>query len=324
MRRQKARPTLTRPSKKSSLKYEHGAGGADNEENSMTQKMNAASVRKSRGVERLVGGQFVMDGAGVRINRVLTGSLQRRLDPFLMLDAFGSDKPGDYIAGFPEHPHRGFETVTYMLNGRMRHRDSGGNEGLITNGGVQWMTAGRGVVHSEMPEQDEGLMEGFQLWLNLPAKDKMSEPWYRDIPNEELPRFLLPNGADVQVIAGETHGVTGAVVRESTQPLYLDVHLPEGATFELPLPAGHNAFVYVYRGEAVVEGKAVPQARMAILDNAADADGVRIKAGPDSRFLVLAGKPLGEPIAQYGPFVMNTQEQLFAAVEDFRAGRFAA
>jgi quercetin 2,3-dioxygenase len=301
-----------------------GAGGASNEENSMTQQLNAASVSKSRGVERLVGGQFVMDGAGVKINRVLTGPLQRRLDPFLMLDAFGSDKPGDYIAGFPEHPHRGFETVTYMLTGRMRHRDSGGNEGLITNGGVQWMTAGRGVIHSEMPEQNDGLMEGFQLWLNLPAKDKMSEPWYRDIPNDEVPRFTLESGAEVQVIAGETHGLTGAVVRETTQPLYLDVHLPEGATLDLPLPAGHNAFVYVYRGEAVVEGKAVPQARMAILDNAADADGVRIKASSDSRFLVIAGKPLGEPIAQYGPFVMNTQEQLFAAVEDFRAGRFAA
>jgi redox-sensitive bicupin YhaK (pirin superfamily) len=175
-----------------------------------------------------------------------------------------------------------------------------------------------------MPEQEEGLMEGFQLWLNLPARDKMSDPWYRDIPNEELPRFTLESGAQVQVIAGETHGVTGAVVRESTQPLYLDVHLPEGASFDLPLPAGHNAFVYVYRGEAVVEGKAVPQARMAILDNAADADGVRIKAARDSRFLVIAGKPLGEPIVQYGPFVMNTEAQLHEAVEDFRAGRFAA
>ena len=290
----------------------------------MTQQLKSQSVRKSRGVERIVGGQFVMDGAGVKINRVLTGPLQRRLDPFLMLDAFGSDKPGDYIAGFPEHPHRGFETVTYMLTGRMRHRDSGGNEGLITNGGVQWMTAGRGVIHSEMPEQEEGLMEGFQLWLNLPAKDKMSEPWYRDIPNEELPRFVLENGAQVQVIAGETHGVTGAVVREATKPLYLDAHVPEGASFELPLPVGHNAFVYVYRGEVVVEGKAVAQGRMAILDNAADADGVRIKAARDSRFLVIAGKPLGEPIAQYGPFVMNTEAELHQAVEDFRAGRFAA
>ncbi|GAB3414096.1 pirin family protein [Massilia agilis] len=289
----------------------------------MTQQLKAESVTKSRGVERLVGGQFVMDGAGVKINRVLTGPLQRRLDPFLMLDAFGSDKAGDYIAGFPSHPHRGFETVTYMLTGRMRHRDSAGNEGLITNGGVQWMTAGRGVVHSEMPEQEEGLMEGFQLWLNLPAKDKMTEPWYRDIPNEALPRFALDTGASVQVIAGTTHGVTGAVVREGTEPLYLDVHLPAGASFDLPLPAGHNAFVYVYRGELVVDGKAVPQARMAILDNAADADGVRIKAAQDSRFLVIAGRPLKEPIAQYGPFVMNTEQELFQAVEDFRAGRFA-
>ncbi|GAB3458652.1 pirin family protein [Massilia terrae] len=290
----------------------------------MTKQVQAVSVRKSRGVERLVGGQFMMDGAGVKINRVLTGPLQRRLDPYLMLDAFGSDKAGDYIAGFPEHPHRGFETITYMLNGRMRHRDSGGNEGLITNGGVQWMTAGRGVVHSEMPEQNEGLMEGFQLWLNLPAKDKMSDPWYRDIPSEELPSFALENGASVQVIAGETHGVTGAVVREGTQPLYLDIELPAGESFDLPLPAGHNAFVYVYRGEVVVEGKGVPQARMAILDNAPDADGVRIKATEGSKFLVIAGRPLGEPIAQYGPFVMNTQEELYQAVEDFRAGKFAA
>jgi redox-sensitive bicupin YhaK (pirin superfamily) len=289
----------------------------------MTQQLKAESVSKSRGVERLVGGQFVMDGAGVKINRVLTGPLQRRLDPFLMLDAFGSDKPGDYIAGFPEHPHRGFETVTYMLTGRMRHRDSGGNEGLITNGGVQWMTAGRGVIHSEMPEQEEGLMEGFQLWLNLPGKDKMSEPWYRDIPNEEVPRFALENGTAVQVIAGHTHGVTGAVMREATQPLYLDIHLPAGASVDLPVPGGHNAFLYVYRGEVVVEGKGVPQARMAILDNSADADGVRIKAAQDSRLLLIAGRPLGEPIAQYGPFVMNTQEELMQAVEDFRAGRFA-
>ncbi|HEX8785235.1 MAG TPA: pirin family protein, partial [Telluria sp.] len=183
------------------------------------------SVTRSRGVERLVGGQFVMDGAGVKINRVLTQTLQRRLDPFLMLDAFGSDKAGDYIAGFPEHPHRGFETVTYMLTGRMRHRDSAGNEGLVTNGGVQWMTAGRGVIHSEMPEQEEGLMEGFQLWLNLPSADKMSAPWYRDIPAEEVPRLTLDSGALVQVIAGSSHGVAGAVQRSGTQPLYLDIEL---------------------------------------------------------------------------------------------------
>ena len=288
----------------------------------MTQQVQTQAVATSRGVERLVGGQSVMDGAGVRINRVLTQPLQRRLDPFLMLDAFGSDKAGDYIAGFPEHPHRGFETVTYMLTGRMRHRDSAGHEGLVTNGGVQWMTAGRGVVHSEMPEQNEGLMEGFQLWLNLPAKDKLSAPWYRDIPAEDVPRFTLDSGSTVQVIAGSSHGVAGAVQRDVTQPLYLDIELPAGATFEQPLPAGHNAFLYVFRGEVVVEGKAVPQARMAILDNAQGADGVRIKATAPARLLLIAGRPLNEPIAQYGPFVMNTQAEIFQAVEDFRNGKF--
>jgi redox-sensitive bicupin YhaK (pirin superfamily) len=289
----------------------------------VTKVVPDARVERSRGVERLVGGQFVMDGAGVKINRVLTQPLQRRLDPFLMLDAFGSDKAGDYIAGFPEHPHRGFETVTYMLNGRMRHRDSAGHEGLVTNGGVQWMTAGRGVIHSEMPEQDEGLMEGFQLWLNLPASDKMNAPWYRDIPTEAVPKFSLASGATVQVIAGSMHGVAGAVQREGTQPIYLDIELPAGASFDAPLPAGHNAFLYVFRGEVVVEGKGVPTGRMAILDNAPGADGVRIKAAQPSRLLLIAGRPLREPIAQYGPFVMNTQAELVQAVEDFRAGRFA-
>jgi redox-sensitive bicupin YhaK (pirin superfamily) len=291
----------------------------------MTQQMAAARVTTQRNVERVTGGQFVMDGAGVKINRVLTQPLQRRLDPFLMLDAFGSDKPGDYIAGFPEHPHRGFETVTYMLTGRMRHRDSAGNEGLITNGGVQWMTAGRGVIHSEMPEQNEGLMEGFQLWLNLPSTDKMGAPWYRDIPNEAVPRYTTEAGVTVQVIAGISHGVAGAVQRAGTEPLYLDIELPAGAAFEQDLPAGHNAFIYVFRGEVAVGGATVPQTRMAILANDAGADGVRIEASAQaSRLLLIAGRPLNEPIAQYGPFVMNTQAELHQAVEDFRAGRFSA
>jgi len=289
----------------------------------MSNIVTDAVVVKTRGVERIINAQAVMDGAGVKINRVLTGPLQRRLDPFLMLDAFGSDKPGDYIAGFPEHPHRGFETITYMLTGSMRHRDSAGNEGLVTDGGVQWMTAGRGVAHSEMPEQTEGLMEGFQLWLNLPASDKMMAPWYRDIPREEVPRFGTPGGVTVQVIAGNTHGVAGAVQRAHTEPLYLDLEIPAGVTFEQPIAPGHNAFVYVLRGEVVIEGKGVQQARMAILDNAQGADGVRIKAVAPARLLVLAGRPLGEPIAQHGPFVMNTQAELVQAFEDFRAGRFA-
>lgn len=287
----------------------------------MIKQVTAERIQNARGVERLVNGQFVTDGAGVKINRVLTHALQRRLDPFLMLDAFGSDKPGDYIAGFPEHPHRGFETVSYMIAGSMRHRDSAGNEGLITDGGVQWMTAGRGVAHSEMPEQTDGLMEGFQLWLNLPAKDKMTAPWYRDIADAEVPRFQTDAGATVKVIAGASHGVAGAVQRAHTEPLYLDVELAANATFEQVLPAGHNAFIYVYRGQVVADEHNVPQTRMAILRNDAKADGVRIVAAQPSRFILIAGKPLNEPIAQHGPFVMNTQEELFQAVEDFRSGR---
>jgi redox-sensitive bicupin YhaK (pirin superfamily) len=287
------------------------------------------AVRRPRAVERLVAGQPTSDGAGVKLTRVLTQPLQRRLDPFLMLDAFGSDEAADYLAGFPDHPHRGFETITYMLAGRMRHRDSAGHEGLIEDGGVQWMTAGRGVIHSELPEQTSGRMEGFQLWLNLPAKDKMSAPWYRDIPSAEIPEAVLP-GAVVRVIAGESHGVAGAVQREATAPVYLDVHLEAGATIAQAIPPGHHAFVYVYRGEVDVDAgeagvTAVPSQRMAVLADAADADGVVLRARGDApaRALVVAGRPLGEPIAQYGPFVMNTQVELFQAVEDFRAGRLA-
>jgi len=290
----------------------------------VAQQVQAYQVLQGRGVERVITGQFVTDGAGVKINRVLTQNLQRRLDPFLMLDAFGSDKPGDYIAGFPEHPHRGFETVSYMIKGSMRHRDSAGHEGLISDGGVQWMTAGRGVAHSEMPEQTEGLMEGFQLWLNLAAKDKMTAPWYRDIPAGEIPRFSTADGVTVQVIAGSSHGVQGAVQRAHTEPLYLDIELPANATFEQPIPPGHNAFIYVFRGQAVVDEQNVPQARMAILANSADADGVRIVAAQATRLILIAGRPLNEPIAQYGPFVMNTQDEIRQAVADFQAGLFKA
>lgn len=280
------------------------------------------TLQRPRRVERLVTGERTRDGAGVALTRVLGGAaLQRRLDPFLMLDAFGSDEASDYIAGFPNHPHRGFETVTYMIAGRMRHRDSAGHEGLLTNGSVQWMTAGRGLVHSELPEQEEGRMEGFQLWLNLPAADKLCEPWYRDITNEEIPEHVA-DGLRVRVIAGASHGVAGAVQRTRTEPLYLDVHLAAGATFEQPLPPGHNAFVYVYRGSIEIDQQPVQAGRMALLHNEADADGVRWRAGADeARALLIAGAPLHEPIAQYGPFVMNTKEQLFQAVEDFNAGR---
>ena len=280
------------------------------------------SASRFRSVERLVAGQPTSDGAGVKLTRVLTQDLQRRLDPFLMLDAFGSDAADDYIAGFPDHPHRGFETVTYMLAGRMRHRDSAGHEGLLQDGGVQWMTAGRGVIHSELPEQSEGRMEGFQLWLNLPAAEKLRAPWYRDIQSAELPEW---HGAGVtaRVIAGATHGVQGAVQRDATEPLYLDLHLDPGAAFEQPLPESRNGFVYVYRGEQLsIADQPVPSQRMAILAN--DGSAVRLVAGAEgARALLIAGRPLKEPIVQYGPFVMNSQQQIFQAVEDFRAGRLA-
>ena len=284
--------------------------------------MNTA-LTSPRQVEHLVAGQATSDGAGVKLTRVLTQNLQHRLDPFLMLDAFGSDNPGDYIAGFPDHPHRGFETVTYMIAGRMRHRDSAGNEGLLTNGGVQWMTAGRGVIHSELPEQEEGVMEGFQLWLNLPAKSKMMAPGYRDIPAGDIPLAQLA-GATVRVIAGASHGVSGAVQREDTEPIYLDLHLDADAQVTLPLPASHNAFVYVYRGALSIGETAVPVQRMAILSNGPGSDGVVLQAGAQAtRALLIAGRPLKEPIAQYGPFVMNTRDELMQAVQDFQAGRLA-
>ena len=282
------------------------------------------AISNPRGVERLVSGQATQDGAGVKLTRVLTNDLQHRLDPFLMLDAFGTDNPGDYIGGFPDHPHRGFETVTYMIAGRMRHRDSGGHEGLLSNGGVQWMTAGRGVIHSEMPEQEDGRMEGFQLWLNLAAQDKMQPAGYRDIPSGEIPELNLP-GVTVRVIAGVSHGVQGAMTRERTDPLILDVHLDAGVAFEQPLPVTHNGFVYVYRGALTILDREVGTQRMAILANPPASDGVVLRAlSAPTRALLIAGRPLREPIMQYGPFVMNTREQLMQAVQDYQSGRLAA
>lgn len=287
-----------------------------------------------RRVERLVAGQPTTDGAGVKLVRVLTHDLQHRLDPFLMLDNFASDDPDDYIAGFPSHPHRGFETVTYMIAGRMRHRDSAGHEGLLQNGGVQWMTAGRGLIHSEMPEQVAGVMEGFQLWLNLPGRDKLCAPWYRDIQSQEIPEFTTPNGVTVRVISGASHGVNGAMHRPvdayPTDALYLDLHFPPaGGVFEHELPDAYNAFVYTYRGTVHVtdeqeQATPVPSQRMAILDNVGNRVRLQADAGTTpARALLIAGRPLKEPIAQYGPFVMNTREELLSAVEDFQNGRLA-
>lgn len=280
-------------------------------------------VSRSRGVERLVAGMPTQDGAGVKLVRVLTQDLQQRLDPFLMFDNFGSENPGDYIAGFPDHPHRGFETVTYMLTGCMRHRDSVGNEGLINSGGVQWMTAGRGIIHSEMPEQQDGLMEGFQLWVNLPSKLKMTQPGWRDIPGGQVPEFVSAEGVRVRVVAGHAHGVAGAVPEGTVDPVFLDLHFDSPGSIDIELPAGHNGLVYVYRGALSVGGSPVPHQRMAVLETRSDADGVRFIAEAPSRAVLIAGRPLNEPIAQYGPFVMNTRDELMQAVRDYQSGNFA-
>ena len=292
--------------------------------NTQQQQANEPVVSSPRSVEHLFTGIDTQDGAGVKLTRVLTQELQQRLDPYLMLDNFKSDNPDDYIAGFPNHPHRGFETITYMISGRMRHKDSAGNEGLVENGGVQWMTAASGVIHSEIPEQEDGDMEGFQLWLNLPAKDKMRDPWYKDFQKADLPQFMTDSGANVTVIAGESHGIQGAVTREVTEPTYLDIHLPAGSRFSHAIPADHNAFIFVYRGSARISDQQIPVKTMAILKNVANTDGVIIEADTtqDTKVILITGRPLNEPIVQYGPFVMNTQQQIIEAVNDFQQGRF--
>jgi len=273
------------------------------------------------------------DGAGVKLRRSLGSQRGLHVDPFLMLDEFYSDNPDDYIAGFPSHPHRGFETVTYMLEGHMRHEDHLGNRGDLGPGAVQWMTAARGIIHSEMPQQSEGRMRGFQLWLNLPSNEKMQPAGYRDIPAGEIPQVNLPQGGEVKVIAGTlelaggaTSGpVNGDGAKLSTDPLYLDVRLPAGAEFNAPVAAGHNAFVYTYEGSArigaVGTAKPLPHRAAGVLS---DGDNVRVQAGTEGvRFLLLAARPLREPVVQYGPFVMNTREEIEQALADYRDGRLA-
>jgi len=273
-----------------------------------------------RSVARRLRSLPTSDGAGVSLTRVIGTQALSYLDPFLMLDEFGSDKPGDYIAGFPSHPHRGFETVTYMLDGRMRHKDNRGNEGLMTAGSVQWMTAGRGIVHSEMPEQEEGLMRGFQLWVNLPARDKMGPPKYQEFAPELIPEVNTAEGVLVKVIAGRVGEVVGPVQQPATQPLYLDVQLAAGARFEQPVDAGHNAFAYVYEGEAEVAGQSAGKGELLVL-GAGESVAFTGKATL-TRLILVAGRPIGEPVARYGPFVMNTQAEIMQAVQDYQAGRF--
>ena len=294
----------------------------------------STTCTQNRRLEKCVTGQATRDGDGVKITRVLTANLQQRLDPFLMLDQFGSDDPNDYGGGFPNHPHRGFETITYMIAGRMRHQDSAGHQGLLQNGGVQWMTAGKGIIHSEMPEQEAGVMEGFQLWLNLPAKDKLCTPWYLDIQSADIPEVLTAQGVRVRVIAGAFEGVSGAVQRPTdafptdafpTDALYLDIQFEKDGVLTQALDAEYNVFIYTYRGNTEIieradQGQFVALHQMGVLRN--EGSQVQLRAQAGTKVLLVAGRPLNEPIAQYGPFVMNTRAELIQAVEDFNQGLF--
>ncbi len=280
----------------------------------------------TRKLQRVIPSQETSDGAGVKLRRSIGQSAQARLDPFLMLDEFGTENPDDYIAGFPSHPHRGFETVTYMLDGHMLHEDHLGNRGDLKSGDVQWMTAGRGIIHSEMPQQTEGRMRGFQLWINLPAGEKMKTAGYRDIPAATIPALELPGGGRVKVIAGTLQTSAGAMAGPiqglSTAPVYFDVELAANGVFEHDLPSAHNAFLYVYEGDVQVgaePARALPRRSAGVLS---PGDAVKVvAAGEGARFILLAARPLNEPVAQYGPFVMNTAAELEQAVRDYQTGR---
>ncbi|GBO84039.1 MULTISPECIES: pirin family protein [Marinobacter] len=279
-----------------------------------------------RSLKQIIPALETSDGAGVRIKRSIGQQQNIRLDPFLMLDEFGSAEAADYIAGFPSHPHRGFETVTYMIEGHMLHEDHLGNRGDLRNGGVQWMTAGRGIIHSEMPQQEEGVMRGFQLWLNLPAAEKMTEAGYRDIQPEEIPEIVF-EGGKVKLIAGnmEIEGQLheGSVADRSTQPIYADIHLESGASVTLPVPEGHNAMLYLYEGTANLADRALQRSAANILGD--NGDRIALTAGESgTRLLLIAGKPIGEPVVQYGPFVMNTREEIEQTLRDYRDGRLTA
>jgi redox-sensitive bicupin YhaK (pirin superfamily) len=289
--------------------------------------MNTTSdtlVSASARVSRKLRGMPASDGAGVKLTRVIGSPQLDMLDPFLLLDEFGTDQPADYLAGFPEHPHRGFETVTYMLDGRMRHKDNHGNEGLLVPGSVQWMTAGRGLVHSEMPEQQAGRMRGFQLWINLPASDKMVAPRYQEFPPEQIPVTEPTAGVQVKVIAGRVGDVIGPIEQPATDPLYLDITLQPDSAWRHTLPSGHNAFAYVFEGDAAVgeaeELRTLDSHELAVLGGG---DAFVVRAGTSgARLLLVAGRPLREPVARHGPFVMNTREQLMQAFVDYQEGRF--
>ena len=277
----------------------------------------------TRELRQIVNGDQVSDGAGVQLKRIIGSPQLNMLDPFLMLDAFGSDQPQEYLAGFPPHPHRGFETVTYMLAGKMRHEDSAGNQGVIETGGVQWMTAGKGIIHSEMPEQEQGLLAGFQLWVNLPANEKMREPRYQERSADEIPVEAHDNGIRIKVIAGKTHqGTEGVIDNPYVNPLYLHVSLPADTDFEQAVPETDNSFIYVINGQLTLGDKRrlLKAGQLGVLEQG---EWVTLEADEDSEFLLVSGQPLNEPVARGGPFVMNTREQVEQAFADYREGRLA-
>jgi len=285
----------------------------------MSASVSPPAAGTERPVARLVRGLPASDGAGVRLTRAIGQPALSELDPFLLLDEFRSDDPGDYIAGFPDHPHRGFETVTYLIAGRMRHADNKGHAGLLGPGSVQWMTAGRGIVHSEMPEQENGLLQGFQLWVNLPAARKMTAPRYQEIAATSIPEVALESGVRARVIAGSFAGASGPIDAAATTPLYLDLSMPAESALSIPVPAGHNAFAYVFEGGVAIAGTEVPTSALAVLGAG---DTVAIRATAPARLLLVAGKPLAEPVARYGPFVMNTELEIREAIRDYQNGRF--
>lgn len=277
-----------------------------------------------RSLKQIIPGRISSDGAGVRLIRSLGSTDNSRQDPFLMLDEFGSDQASDYLAGFPSHPHRGFETVTYMLDGEMLHEDHLGNRGRLGPGGVQWMTAGRGIIHSEMPQQEEGRMRGFQLWINLPASKKMCAPTYREFGAGEIPRIELEGKGFIKVIAGKVtqsgQTLEGPVRGVATDPVYLDIALDPGRQLALPLPSAHSALIYVYQGIVMVEGQSLPSQHAGLLSGGEE---VVLETGhaQSARLLLMAARPIGEPIVQHGPFVMNTHDEIRQAIRDFESGR---
>ncbi|MDC8830944.1 pirin family protein [Alteromonas gilva] len=273
---------------------------------------------KNRGIKQKVTGMPTQDGAGVSLTRIIGQRALPNLDPFLMLDFFGSDKPNEYIAGFPPHPHRGFQTVTYMLTGKMGHKDSVGNEGIIEDGGIQWMNAGKGIIHEEMPQQTDGLLRGFQLWVNLPAADKLSPPGYQDIKPEAVPVVTLNENVSAKVLAGELMGESGPVNTAKVKPLFLDVHWQPGMSVDIPVTAGHSAFLYCYEGTCAIDNAEVNTGELAVFE---DGDQVSLSAATAGKAILVAAAPINEPVVQYGPFVMNTEAEIHQAIRDYQQGR---